>query len=137
MELPHGRSIELTFFILSIPPDTFKISSYKGEFRMDLKNVSVCRRVAPVQICWFYNNTGQPGTYRLDTTNLLQLCQSEGFEIFKCINPEGTIDPYRAAPLMITFQPIEIKEYIVSVCDNSAKFDKTQCFIGGNTFNMW
>lgn len=136
MDLPHDRSIELAFHIFGIPPDTAKISSYTSDFIMNLKNISVSRKVAPIQIFWLYNNTSQPATYEMKTRDILYLCQSEGFDVLTCINPEGTIDPYKTAPLMIRFQPIEIKEYIVSACGNAAKFCYRIYFTGTNVLAM-
>lgn len=114
LRLPHNRSIEIYFLIYSIPIDTLKISCYTTEFHINLVNISVRRKVPPLQIFWFYNNTGQPVTYQINVTNILYLCQREGYEVLKCINPKGTIDPYSSLPLMTKFQPIEIKEYVVS-----------------------
>lgn len=56
-----------------------------------------------------------PVTYEIET-NILSQVQEKNFNhpIFRCLNPQGEIQPGTTAQVLWIFSPIEAKTYMVS-----------------------
>lgn len=53
------------------------------------------------------------GFFEVDTTEIINVCQENGFNVLEVLNPIGEIEPGTAVPLLIRFHPIEAKAYKV------------------------
>ncbi|CAG9819027.1 unnamed protein product [Phaedon cochleariae] len=115
LDIGDDRLIELLFQIHTIPADTAEISSFTKKFVATMENVSMDRRVPPIQTFWLYNNTKMSVKYKMDTSEVTRICQRERFNIGECVNPEGQIGPYRSWPLQFKFHPIEVKVHEVFI----------------------
>ncbi|XP_030757209.1 uncharacterized protein LOC115883072 isoform X2 [Sitophilus oryzae] len=117
IQLSHKRHLEIYFNVVAIAKKEPHLAFYSenNESLLELENIFIGTRIAPVQTVWMYNNTRNLVHYNFDITELERLCRIEGFKVLELLNPNDQIDPYSSKALLIRFHPIEAKTYKFSI----------------------
>ncbi|XP_044262850.1 uncharacterized protein LOC123010203 isoform X2 [Tribolium madens] len=115
LEMTNERTIIFNILVNSIAPDSYVLSVYKLDYKLDLGFVYIGLREAPVLAFWLYNNTAEAVPYKLDDLEIVKLCNQDGFPVLKSLTSLGFIKARSRAPLLFKFWPIEVKCYKVIV----------------------
>jgi hypothetical protein len=113
LNLSNDRTIILNIYIYGVPADSYVLSVFDHNYRLNLGYVYIGLKEPPVQAYWLYNNTTQAVPYKLDELEIIKLCNDDGFTVLKCLNSMGFLKPHSAAPILFKFWPIEVKTYKV------------------------
>lgn len=126
VSVQNGRIIRLILKGTTLNPSVPYIVNIRPTF--ELQPVPIGSIDPPVQLLSIFNPVLVDTDYRIDLTQIQELNElNHDFDIFKCLNPVGSLKPRSYSDVQWVFKPLEAIEYEVSVL----------CTVSnGNTFTV-
>lgn len=114
LSVQNGRIIRLLLKGTTLDPSLPYLVNYRPI--VDLQPVPIGSMQPAVQLMQIFNASLTEADFRIDLTQVQECNETNhNFEIFKCLNPLGTVKPRTFANIQWIFKPLEAIQYEVSI----------------------
>ena len=114
LAIQNGKIVRLMLKGTTIEPQVpFVVPSSS---RFEMQPVPIGSLAPPIQMVRIFNPSHSPAEYRVDLTQAQEACENNhNFEIFKFLNPSGSVAARSSSYVNFIFRPLEPIEYEVSI----------------------